>query len=81
MVKAMDDKRSRTNDESNAAPAPTSPDDMSSGSDAADADTLPDIKLPNEPEPEPDKPLPDIPMPVEADKSPGSRQFGEDRKY
>ena len=70
MVKAMDDKRSRTNDESNAAPAPTSPDDMSSGSDAADADTLPDIKLPNEPEPETDDTLPDIPMPGEAGKPP-----------
>lgn len=70
MVKAMDDKRSRTNDESNAAPAPTSPEDMSSGSDAADADTLPDIKLPNEPEPETDDTLPDIPMPGEAGKPP-----------
>ena len=77
MVKAMDDKRSRTNDENNAAPAPTSPDDMSSGSDAADADTLPDIKLPNEPEPEPDKPLPDIPMPVEADKPPAADNSGK----
>ena len=66
----MDDKRSRTNDESNAAPAPTSPDDLSSGSDAADADTLPDIKLPNEPEPETDDTLPDIPMPGEAGKPP-----------
>ena len=72
MVKAMDDKRSRTNDESNAAPAPTSPEDMSSGSDAADADTLPDIKLPNEPEPETDDTLPDIPMPGEAGKPPNA---------
>ncbi len=79
MVKAMDDKRSRTNDESNAAPAPTSPDDMSSGSDAADADTLPDIKLPDEPRSETDDTLPDIPMPVESDKAGEPPKSGESK--
>ncbi len=75
----MDDKKSRTNDESNAAPAPTSPDDMSSGSDAADADTLPDIKLPDEPRSETDDTLPDIPMPAESDKAGEPPKSGESK--
>ena len=38
MVKAMDDKRSRTNDENNAASAPTSPDNVKSEADKPKSD-------------------------------------------